>query len=155
MSSTFPALVRAELVSHMLQRGTIDAVNQIQPEISPATGVTGAVWLNGVRPVGAQSGLTITSVVVDFTIRLYHPVVKGNEDAIDPALERAACDLMESMSANFTLQGMSRAIDLLGMASPGGMFLTSGWVDWPDGGKLRVMTIQVPVLVDDVWDQEG
>lgn len=154
-NSTFPKDVLDQLVSHCLRRGTMDAVNTHQPEQVPGTGVTCAIWVQRIEPARNASGLNATSVRLEYGIRLYTPTTQEPKDAIDTQLLEACSDLMMSFTAGFTLSGMTRAIDLLGAwGQP--LSAVAGYTRFPpDDQVFRVMTITLPVVVDDVWDQSA
>lgn len=151
--STFPKTVLSELESHCLRRGTMDQVNTYQPEQVPGNGVTCAIWVQRIGPARAGSGLSATSVRVEYGVRLYTPSLQAPKDAVDTFLLEATSDLMLSFTGDFTLGGVARAIDLLG-AYGAPMEAVAGYARFPDGDtEFRIMTISVPVVVNDVWDQ--
>lgn len=153
--STFPKTVLDELVGHCLRRGTLDSVNKFQAEQSPGNGVTCSIWVQHIGPARSGSGMSSTSVRVEYGIRLYTPMLQAPKDAIDENLLAACADLMMSFTGAFTLGGVARAIDLLG-AYGRPMEAVAGYARFPDtDAEYRVMTITLPVVVNDVWDQAG
>lgn len=152
MSNTdFPELVLDELVSHAKQRGTLDSVNTEEPKVKPGNGVECAIWVDGLGPARSGSGLSSTTVRIDYRVRLYAPLLQFPSQRVDVNLLRAAADLMLAYSGDFSLGGVARAIDLLG-AFGDPLSMRAGYIE-QDGAKYRVMTITVPVVVNDVWDQ--
>lgn len=152
-NSTFPRDVLAELETHCKSRGTFAWVQTVEPDQPPSVGIGCAIWLNSLAPARTGSGLNTTSVVLTYNIRLYKSITSFPQETIDTETLLACADLMASMSADFTLQGMARAIDLLGAYSSG-LQMTAGYVE-QEGQQYRTMTITVPVVVNDVWDQEA
>jgi hypothetical protein len=142
----------AAAISHVQTTGRFTTVNGHEPESAPAgTGLTAAVWVENLGPVPATSGLAVTSARVELSIRLFAPLQVDAPDAIDPALLDALDVLMASFNADFDLGGLVESVDLLGRAgTPLGA--RAGYVP-QDQQALRVMTITLPLIVNDVWEQ--
>lgn len=139
------------LVSHSLTLGVFDRVNTHEPTNAPGQGYTVALWVNGIAPI-RSSGLDSTSVRIEFMLRLYTPVQMHPIDALDPELLRNTDLLLAQYSQDFTLGGIVREVDLLGQFGTG-LSALAGYVNI-DGILMRVMTITLPVIVNDLWDQE-
>lgn len=139
------------VVSHAAASGQFERVNGHEPKSAPGNGLTAAVWVQSVGPVPNGSGLQRTSAVVVFNVRVYAPMLMEPQDAIDPALVGAVDALMSAYSGDFELGGNVRCVDLLGMA---GIPLSAqaGYLE-QDKRIYRVMTITLPVIVDDAWEQ--
>lgn len=138
--------------SHASASGYFDAVNGAEPKSPPDTsGLTCAVWVEQIGPARGASGLTSTSTRLCFYVRLYTGMLTEPADAIDPSLMTALDVLMAAYSADFTLGGLVRDVDLLGAyGDPLGAragYLIEG------GTEFRVMTITLPVIVNDLWEQ--
>jgi hypothetical protein len=84
-------------------------------------------------------------------VRLYTSAVQQPYDAIDPALMTAMSTLCAAYSADFQLDGLVFEVDLLGAYGPS-MGATAGYI-LQDGVTLRVMTITLPLIIDDLWAQ--
>jgi hypothetical protein len=140
------------LASNALATGLFETVNGHQPESVPTTGLTCGIWVQDIRPAPGASGLSETTVDVIFNVRIYTSAVQQPYDAIDPNMIDAAFTLCASYSADFTLDGVVMAVDLLGAYGPemGGQ---AGYVKQNDSTILRVMTITLPLLIDDLWEQ--
>lgn len=149
MSLESGALVDA-LVSHAMTTGYFDRVNAHEPKNAPGYGLTAAVWNESGGPV-QSSGAASTSAIVTFNVRIYTSMVSEPQDAIDPNMMSATDALIAAYSADFTLDGLVRNVDLLGSASPG-LSWRAGYID-VGGTKFRVMTVTVPLIVNDVWEQ--
>lgn len=145
------ALVDA-IVSHAHASGWFENVNKIhEPKASPGNGLTCAAWAQSVVPLPGGSGLNSTTGRVLFNVRIYSNMLQDPPDMIDPEMMKATDDLMTRYSSDFTLDGLIRNVDLLGQY---GIPLTAqaGYLDV--GGTLyRTMTIQVPLIVNDLWEQ--
>lgn len=136
---------------HALASGLFDAVNGHEPKSAPGRGLTAAVWVDEIRPAPGGSGLARTSAVFDVNVRLYTSMLADPQDAIDPGLVDAVDTLMAAYSGGFTLGGLVRSVDLLGAASEG-LRARAGYLE-QDGHLYRVMTIFLPMVVDDAWEQ--
>lgn len=137
------------VASHALAVGVFDAVNGNEPKTAPGQGITAAVWLDRIEPV--KSGLKSTSVRLVFNIRLYTNMLAEPQDMIDVNLIAAVDILLEAYSGDFTLNDTIRSVDLLG-ATGAGLSAQAGYID-QDNKKYRVVTVTLPLIVNDVWDQ--
>lgn len=142
------------LMSHALACGWFDAVNGQEPKSPPGQGLTCAVWPQTLRPAVGASGLDSTSIRLPFTQRLYMPLGSEPGDAIDPYMIDACDDLMGRYSADFTLDGLIRQIDLLG-AYGDPLGFEAGYQRIESGTEFRVIDINIPLIVNDLWDQEA
>lgn len=143
----------SDVVSVPLSLGLFDQVNQNEPKSAPGNGLTCAIWIQDIRPVGRASGLNSTSGVITFSERLYTSFVSSDSGQIDPNMLTACTTLLGAYTGEFTLEGDARAIDLLGMyGAP--MSATAGYLD-QDGKMYRIMTVTLPVIINDLWTQEA
>lgn len=139
-------------VSHALASGRFERVNAHEPKAAPATGgITGAVWVDAVRPLPLRSGLVATSAMLILNVRVYTSFLAQPEDAIDPRVTGAVGALMSAYSGDFDLGGSISEVDLLGTYGVP-MFAQAGYLN-QDGKNYRVMTITLPCVINDVWDQ--
>lgn len=138
------------VISHAMASGMFERVNQHEPKNAPGNGLTCAVWVDRIAPT-QSSGLSSTSAVVTFRIRLYSNMLQEPQDSIDPNIVLAVDSLMTAYSGDFDLGGSVRNVDLLGLA---GLPLQAqaGYLN-QDSKLFRVMDITLPVIVNDVWDQ--
>lgn len=142
------------VVSHAQRIGHLEQVNQHEPKSAPTGVLTGAVWVQEIRPVPAVSGLASTSVLVLLQVRIYSNMLSEPQDAIDPDVLTAVDALMRAYSGDFTLGGLVKQVDLLGAHSQGGLFARAGYL--PQDGRLyRVMDISLPLVINDLWTQEA
>jgi hypothetical protein len=137
--------------SHALASGFFSAVNGHEPKSAPQSGLTCAVWVEQIGPARGSSGLDSTSARLALNVRLYTPMVSEPEDAIDPDMMTALDALMAAYSGDFELDGLVRQVDLLGaygdpLSARAGYLTTSG-------NEYRVLTITLPLIVNDLWEQ--
>ncbi|MBX9392279.1 hypothetical protein K4749_01360 [Streptomyces sp. TRM72054] len=139
--------------SHALASGYFAGVNGHEPKSPPTSGITAAVWVEQIGPARGGSGLNSTSSRLALFVRLYASLMQQEPDAIDPALMDALDGLMAAYSSDFSLGGLVRQVDLLGnygdpLSARAG-YLAEG------GSEYRVMTIILPLIVNDLWNQEA
>lgn len=122
-----------------------------EPTSAPGDDLCCAVWLLAGEPARGASGLAATTLALTFAVRLYAALPQIANDALDPAMVDALDALLSGYSGDFTLGGAIRNIDLLGeFGTP---------LSWESGYQklgardYRVMTITVPVVINDVWEQ--
>lgn len=141
-----------KVISYALATGRFDAVNGHEPKSAPGNGVTCAVWAQSIEPIRA-GGLASTSGRVTLEQRIYTNFISQPFDAIDPNVMAAVADLMTAYSGDFDLGGDAdvREIDLLG-AYGTALSAQAGYVEI-DRKMYRVMTLTVPVIVNDMFDQ--
>lgn len=138
------------LVSFCLKTGHFDAVNTVEPPSPPGNSITAAIWVNAIKPT-PQSGLNTVSVTVEFNIRVYPPNVMPS-DQIDPNVMIITSDLYAELIANFDVGGIARNIDIFG-AEGSSMSANAAYLALPGGPVYRVMTILLPIVINDVWEE--
>jgi hypothetical protein len=140
------------IVSLALSLGRFDSVNQHEPKSAPGNGINCAVWVQAIRPA-RSSGLPMTSGVMDLQLRVYQSFLSQPFDSIDPAVTGAICDIMGAISGEFSFGGIDgvRDVDLLGMTGTP-MSAQSGYVEI-DRKMFRVMTLAIPVIINDMFAQ--
>lgn len=140
------------IASHAMTLGMFDRVNQHEPKNAPGRGLTAAVWVDRIEPARGRSGLTATDARVVFNVRVYTRMLQNPQDAIDPSVMEAVDKLFEAYSGDFELGDSSRFIDLMGITQGHELFSQSGYINI-DNIVYRVMTITVPVIVQNAWTQ--
>lgn len=138
------------IISHAKATGRFDAVEGHEPKSAPRTGLTGALWVQSIEPVRA-SGLNSTTVRVLVEFRLYTSMLQQPEDRIDPAMTDAVLDLGRRLVADYTLGGVAKDIDVRGTHGVG-LTTLAGYIE-QDKKLLRVYTVRIPVIVNDVWEE--
>jgi hypothetical protein len=84
-------------------------------------------------------------------VRIYASAVSEPPDAIDPDMLAAVDDLCAAYTGDFELGGLVRHVDLLGInGTP--LDVRAGYLR-QDGIEFRVMTIALPVVVNDLWNE--
>lgn len=139
------------LVSHAMSLGLFERVNGHEPVNPPSTGLTCAIWADIVDIPLAGSGLASSDARVIFKVRIFTSMLQEPLDAIDPVMLDAIDVLWTAYIGDFTLGGSVRLVDIRGQA---GVRLTAqaGYLDVPDGGpRMRVMTITLPVIINEAW----
>lgn len=141
----------AAVESRVQATGLFETVNSGELTHMPGQGLRGAVWADYIEPIPARSGLASTSVRVDMMVRIYGPVHLLPVDEVDPTMLRALDALGRAYSAGFTLDGVVAYIDLLG-AHGRRMSTKAGYLT-VDAGTCRVLTLTLPLVIDDAWEQ--
>lgn len=142
-----------QVVSHAERTGLFETVNSHEAKSAPSNGLHCEVWVDRLNPVPPGSGLTATTGVLILSVRLLTSMLAEPQDEIDPGLLSAADSLMAEYSGDFELGGKVRSIDLLGQTGTA-MSLRCGYIDI-DNKKFRVFEIALPLIINDIWDQEA
>lgn len=146
-----------KIVSYAMASGRFEHVNQHEPKSAPGTGIYCSVWIQRIRPLGGRggSGLAATSGALDLSARIYQNFVSQPFDMIDPLVTAAVSDLMGALSGDFDFGGDIdvRSVDLLGYAGTA-MSAEAGYIEI-DRRHFRVMTLTIPVILNDMWVQEA
>jgi hypothetical protein len=140
------------IASHAMATGLFDRVNTHEPKNKPGRGMTCAVWVDRIEPARGRSGLTSTDARVVLNVRVYSNMLQNPQDAIDPNVMNAVDTLFEAFTGDFGLGADDRFIDLLGMTQGHPLFSQSGYINI-DTMTFRVLTITVPVIVQNAWNQ--
>jgi hypothetical protein len=139
------------VVSDVQRSGYFDKVNTHEPKRAPRSGLTAAIWVASMEPIGAISGLASTTGRVVFTLRMYQGMLLEPQDLIDPMMMKAMSNLMRRYHDDFDFESTIRNIDLLG-AFGVALAAQSGYLEI-DGAVFRIMDMTIPCLVNDVWPQ--
>jgi len=150
MSLNTKAIIQAA-ESHAAALGHFERVNRHEPKNAPGNGLTAAIWVQRVAPLARASGLAATSALLTLNVRIYTSMLAEPQDDIDPAAVDAVDALMNAYNGDFTLGGLVRNVDLLGQYSSG-LDAQAGYLE-QDRKLFRVMTIALPLVVNDVWTQ--
>jgi len=145
--------ILAAVEDHALTSGYFLAVNGHEPKSPPTSGITAAVWVEQIGPARGGSGLDSTTARLALFVRLYSSLEQEPADAIDPDLMTALDALMAAYSGDFELGGLIRHVDLLG-AYGDPLGARAGYLA-ESGAEYRVMTITLPLICSDLWNQEA
>lgn len=139
--------------SHALASGHYSRVNRHEPKSKNAAtdGITCAIWVQRITPIGDGSGLAESSVRLELTVRSYASMLAEPQDEIDPRVVDAADALMAAYHGDFQLGGEARHVDIFG-AYGERLEATAGYLSL--GGMLfRVIDIRLPIVLDDLYPQ--
>lgn len=143
-----------QLQSHAASSGFFDGpIGTHEPKNPPGNGLSCAIWVQALDPVPTLSGLAITAGRIEFNVRLYSSMLQEPQDAIDPNLITAVSGLFEAYGGDFELGGIAECVDLLGQA--GAPLSAKAGYQNIDGHTYRVIQIIVPVLINDIWEQDA
>lgn len=145
--------VSLALQSHAQTLGRFDTINGVEPKGAPGNGLHAAVWVDSFTPGDAPHGLATSSMVLTMAFRAYSDMFYEPAGEIDPRLMEAIGEFITRVSADFTLDGMTsvQAVDLLGAYS-GGLGGRAGYVEI-SGKMFRIFTVEVPIILIDVFTQ--
>lgn len=139
------------VVSDVQASGYFDKVNLHEPKRKPGNRLTAAVWVQRITPLGAASGLSVTSGRVLFMLRAYSNMLQEPQDMIDLNLTKAISNLMRRYHDDFDFAGAIRNVDLFGTFGVP-LEAQAGYLD-QDGTMFRIMDLQIPCIVNDIWPQ--
>lgn len=114
-------------------------------------GLTGECFFSGFGPAPAGSGLAATTARLEITARLRMNALREPLDGIELDMMRAAAALIAAYSADFTLGGLVRNIDLMGAVGDP-LRAIPGYIT-VDKTLYRAVGIPIPMVVNDVWEQ--
>jgi hypothetical protein len=142
------------VVSWAMLTGRFDQVNQHEPTDAPRTNCICSIWIQAVRPIKA-GGLAATTGIVEMNARIYMNFKQHPHDFVDPRITSAAADFMGALSGDFDFGEVAnvRMIDLLGAYGPP-LQAQAGYIEL-DRQMFRVMTVNIPVVVNDMFAQEA
>lgn len=145
--------IHAAMTSVVQKSSYFRQVNDHEPTSAPAgLDMFAACWLQFLRPVPARSGLNTISGLLTYNVRMYTSQFAEQQDYIDPQMIRATAKLMALFAGAFTLGGSITAVDLLGLTGDVPLSAVAGYLQLGQT-RYRVMTITVPMLVDDLFTQ--
>ncbi|PXY27434.1 hypothetical protein [Prauserella muralis] len=147
----FVELVEA-VRSHAMRLGIFTGTAGHEPKKAPGHELFLAVWAQRIEPLPQRSGLASTAGLVTLIVRIFQGFIAQPEDGIDPRVMQAVNALFLAYSGDFDLGGRVAEVDLLGQYSPGGLFAQAGYLS-QDGKNYRVMTITLPLVINDLWSQ--
>lgn len=105
-----------------------------------------------------SSGLASVSVRVEFQLDVMLNMLSDPADAIDPVVMNAAGEIMSVLAGGYTLNGIARDVDIYGAdgepmrAEAGYVTIGGGQASGTGGRMFRVMSVFIPIVINDVWD---
>lgn len=141
----------AALESHAKSLRVFDDVivhAPIKPPETKATGVSLSIELGPWVPV-PSSGLAMTSGRITFTHQLWSSLMQRPLAGLDVQVFGALAALVAAYSADFTLGGLVREVDLFAMSAE------PGYVPDFEGKGFRVIRLDVPLIINDMFEQEA
>lgn len=139
------------LLSHALSLGIFSSVAGHEPKAAPLNGPHAALWLAGMAPAQRRSGLAASTMRLEFSLRIQQNMLKEPQDAIDADMLAATALMMNAYSGDFELGGVVCEVDLLGAWGPP-LAALAGYLK-QDDRLFRVMTITIPLIINDVFTQ--
>ncbi len=138
------------IVSHAMTTGYFEEVNGHEVKNAPQASLTGSVFVQSVGTAPRHSGLNSSTARLVFRLRIYKRMVNPGDEA-DAGLVEVTDQVFKHYHSDFALDGLVKAIDLLGQS---GLALNAqgGYVTI-DKTLYRVMDIDIPVIVNDAWEQ--
>jgi len=138
--------------SHAMASGHFERTAGHEPKSKPGAGLTCAVWVQrGPAPAVRSSGLAATSARLVLSVRIYKNMISDPQDEIDPEIVALVDVLMGAYNGDFTLGGLVSEVDILGMHGIP-LDAVAGYLQ-QDGAIFRVMTITLPVIIENAWEQ--
>ncbi|HEY0638387.1 MAG TPA: hypothetical protein VGD67_12135 [Pseudonocardiaceae bacterium] len=142
----------AAVRSHALATGYVEDAPGHEPISRQLAGLVVAVWVQRLTPVSGASGLASTSVRLVLNVRVYAPLRMDAPDEIDPAVMVVVDRLLTAYCADFTLGGLVHHVDIFGRYGAA-LDAVAGYVHHDGGTPYRVMTITLPLVIHNVWEQ--
>lgn len=139
--------------SHALASGHFDSVAGHEPKRAPGNGLAAATWFERLGSVARRSGLDATSARVELSVRITTSMLAEPQDGIDPAMVGAVDALMRAYNGDFTLGDRVSQVDVFG-AYGAPLEARAGHLT-QDGKPLRACVITLPLIVNDLYDQEA
>lgn len=132
------------LESHAKSLAIFRRINTHDADNNPSTGLSCSIILGPVAASPQYSGLSAVSVTVTFSVMIFNPMMQKPLDGVDPDILTAVSTLLGAYSADFTLGGLVRNVDLLGLRSEPA-YINQGETEY------RVEQISLPIVINDAW----
>ncbi|MFD5631586.1 MULTISPECIES: hypothetical protein [Streptomycetaceae] len=142
---------RGAAMSHAQALGLFGQVLGHEPVSAPGPGLFYALWVARISPLSAASGLRESTGRLELTGRVLTLADSEPQDDVDVAVAGAVDALLGAYSADFTLGGTVRNVDLLG-AHGTPLSAQFGFSRF-DSATYRVATLTVPLIINDAWTQ--
>lgn len=152
MSTPRPtALATRRLLDHAKRSGLFNVARISEPKSKPGQGLTFALWAQNIGAAPQGSGLAATAGQLHLSARIYASMVSKDDEAFELAMIDACDAYMARITADYTLGGSCRNIDLLSeMGEP--CRWTFGYLN-VDGSMYRIADLELYVIFNDLWPQ--
>lgn len=140
-------------LSHVHAAGYFDSIAGHEPKTVPGRGLTAAMWAEYLGPA-IGSGLAETSALLVINCRITTPMVtqtREQADAMDPLLLAACAAVISRWTGDLDLGGTCRCVDIRGMS--GRRLEARGGYMNQDGRLCRVLSITLPIIINDAWTE--
>lgn len=144
--------IAAALKDHAMTLGLFETVSGHEVKNAPGLGMHCEIFFNRFELGANRSGLSVVSTKLIFSARLRTSFLNQPEDAIEASLLKAVDGLMTSYIGGLTLGGLIVDLDVFGMTGGTPIAGQAGYIDH-GGKKFRVIDIDLPLLVDDLWTE--
>lgn len=141
------------VISHASEIGVFEQVNGHDTPNAPGHGLTAMITVEQLEVARGVSGLATTTGRLTFSIKIFSALDQEPRDDIDPNLVRAVDTLWAAYIGDFTLGGHVRQVDMFGQTGEP-LVAKPAYIE-VQGQKFRVMEITLPLICDDLWDQEA
>ncbi len=143
--------IQDEFISIAQRSGYFDTTQGHEPKNAPGRGVHFNVVYGGKKP--AKSGLSSSSVVAIYLLRVSCSMLREPQDSIDVDLCVAADAIWDGVHGGYKFDGIAgvRCGDLFGSEGDS-MVDESGYITY-DKEMHRVIEIRVPVIINDAYNQ--
>lgn len=142
--------IMAAAQSKVARLGEFEGILFHEPKSAPDSN-TAAMWVDRLAPIAQASGIDAVSGLLVIQCRIYNRFNGEPRDEIDPEVVEAASAVIGAFVGGFTLGQLIRNVDIFGaygfpLAAP------AGYVN-QDGTLYRVMTVQIALVVNDLWSE--
>jgi hypothetical protein len=139
------------ILSWAMNCGRFATVNGHEPKSAPVGEIDFALWVQDIQNLGKVSGESASSGVLTLQGRVYTSFTSQPFDSIDPRVLSASNDLMGALCADFDFDGIDsvRNLDIFGISGVR-LRAQAGYVEI-DKKMFRVMTITIPVIINDMF----
>lgn len=142
------ALFKA-LQSYAQKLNLFQAVVTSEPENAPGNRLYCSIVLDDpcITCDGSRSGLNSVTGTISFLVNIWSAANQRPLESIDPEVLAVAGSFIGALAGGFTLGGTIRNIDLFAVRA------RPAWADF-QGKQYRVMQVNVPAVINDLWTEE-
>jgi hypothetical protein len=137
--------------SHAQSTAAFNVLMSHEPKQAPGAGLTFACWLSAMDPIERASGLAVTSLRVELTVRVYMPFMGSDPDTVDTRVAHVTSALFAKYIADFDLFESADAVDIKGIYGDK-LGMRGGFLN-QDNKLFRVADIRIPLIFFDVYPE--